>query len=103
MRIAIGQMWQESNTFNRNRTRWSDFENWGLAVGQQIFDQYSDTGELGGFLSAAKQWPKRCEFIGLGRFACWPWGAVEAATAARILDTVKEQLAITGPLDGVAL
>ncbi len=103
MRIAIGQMWQESNTFNRNPTRWSDFENWGLAVGQQIFEKYSDTGELGGFLSAAKQWPKRCEFIGLGRFVCWPWGAVEATTASRILDTFKEQLAITGPLDGIAL
>ncbi len=104
MRIAVGQMWQESNTFNRNLTRWSDFENWGVAVGPEIFERYGQTGELGGVLSGLRQWaePPR-ELIGLARFTCWPWGAVEAATAKRMLETFEEQLRIAGPLDGVCL
>src|SRR5438093_965765 len=56
--------------------------------------------------SPASSWcwsvPPR-ELIGLARFACWPWGAVEAATAKRILDTFAEQLRIAGPLDAVFL
>lgn len=104
MRIAVGQMWQESNTFNRNPTRWDDFANWGIAVGPEIFERYSETGELGGVLSTLRQWPEPpSELIGLARFACWPWGSVEAETAARILKTFDEQLTIAGPLDGVSL
>jgi microcystin degradation protein MlrC len=104
MRIAVGQMWQESNTFNRNLTRWENFEHWGVAVGADIFPRFGDTGELGGFLSACRQWPEPPrELIGLARFACWPWGAVESATARRILATFDEQLRIAGPLDAVFL
>lgn len=104
MRIAIGQLWQESNTFNRNPTRWSDFESWGIATGQQIFERYGDTGELGGILSAIREWKTPpTELIGLARFVCWPWGSVEAATADRILDTFAEQLRLAGPIDAVIL
>lgn len=104
MRIAVGQMWQESNTFNRNVTRWEDFSNWGIAVGPEIFERYGQTGELGGFLAGVRQWtePPR-ELIGLARFTCWPWGAVETATARRMFETFDEQLRIAGPLDAVCL
>lgn len=104
MRIAIGQMWQESNTFNRNLTRWSDFENWGIAVGPEILEKYGQTGEIGGLLSAIRQWPQPpSELIGLSRFVCWSWGPVEAETSKRIFDSFDEQLRIAGPLDAVCL
>ena len=104
MRIAIGQMWQETNTFNRNLTRWSDFENWGVAVGSDIFEKYGQTGEIGGVLAGIRQWPEPPrELVGLARFTCWPWGAVESATAKRLFETFDEQLRIAGPLDAVCL
>lgn len=104
MRIAVGQMWQETNTFNRNLTCWSDFENWGVAVGSDIFEKYGQTGEIGGVLAGLRQWPEPPrELIGLARFTCWPWGAVESTTATRIFETFDEQLRIAGPLDAVCL
>ena len=55
VRIAVGQLWQETNTFNRNLTQLSDFENWGLAAGRDVIDRYGETGELGGFLRERRQ------------------------------------------------
>jgi hypothetical protein len=72
MRIAVGQMWQETNTFNRNPTSLDDFENWGVAVGPEVVAQYGRTGELGGFLDACSTWDTAIDFPGLVRFACWP-------------------------------
>ena len=65
--------------------------------------RFGQTGELGGILSAIKAWPEAVELIGLSRFCCWPWGAVEADAASRILASFDEQLRIAGPLDGVCL
>lgn len=104
MRVAIGQLWQETNTFNRNPTRWSDFANWGIAIGSEVLEQFSQTGEVGGVLTGFRQWPEPPrEIIGLARFACWPWGAVEATTARRIFNHFDEQLRRAGPLDAVCL
>ena len=77
MRIAIGQLWQETNTFNRNPTRVSDFENWGVATGQAVLDRFGKTGELGGFVDGCRQWQSDIELVGLARLACWPWGRVD--------------------------
>lgn len=103
MRIALGQLWQESNTFNRNPTRWSDFENWGIATGPEIVARYGETGEIGGFLKETKTWAPEAEIVGLARFVCWPWGPVEAATFRRICDLFVERLRGAGKVDAVFL
>ena len=84
MRIAVGQLWQETNTFNRNPTTLSDFEHWGLVTGEKIIEEYGDTGELSGFLGHCRQWDPSIEFVGLVRCVCWPWGAVDGESWRRI-------------------
>ncbi|MDA0831863.1 MAG: M81 family metallopeptidase [Planctomycetota bacterium] len=103
MRIAIGQLWQETNTFNRNATTLADFENWGVATGGDVIAKYGNTGELSGFLKEAKTWDGDVEFVGLARYVCWPWGAVDAATWRKIRDDFIAQLEAAGPVDAVFL
>ncbi len=103
MRIAVGQLWQETNTFNPNPTTWADFEAMGVATGADILERFSETGELSGFLGEFQQQRPEAEYVGLARFACWPWGAVDDATWERIRKTFVDQLAACGPVDGVYL
>lgn len=103
MRIAVGQLWQETNTFNRNLTTWSDFEAMGVAVGQDLVDRFSKTGELSGFLGEFKKAQPQAEIVGLSRFACWPWGSVEKTTWKKIKESFTAQLKAAGKVDGVYL
>lgn len=103
MRIAVGQLWQETNTFNRNSTTRDGFENWGVAVGEEVVAQYGETGELGGFVAACRAWQSDVEFAGLVRAACWPWGRVDAATHQWIQQSFTDQLSRMGQVDGVLL
>lgn len=103
MRIAVGQLWQETNTFNRNPTVLAGFEQWGVAVGAAVVAEYGATGELGGFVHAVKQWARDIELVGLARYACWPWGAVSGETWRPIQQTFREQLEQASPVDAVFL
>ncbi len=103
MRIAIGQLWQETNTFNRNPTRLEDFENWGVAYGEDIVARYGETGEIGGFLGGLREWAADAEVVGLARFACWPWGRVDAETWEHVCANFAEQLTAAGEVDAVFL
>lgn len=103
MRIAVGQLWQETNTFNRNLTNWAAFHEWGIATGSDVLTRYGQTGELGGFVAECRTWNPDIELVGLARMVCWPWGAVEAATWQRIRQTFIESLQKVGPVDGVLL
>jgi len=103
MRIAIGQLWQETNTFNRNPTTLADFENWGVARGPELIEQFHSTGEVGGFVTACREWDPNVELVGLVRFACWPWGRVDTDTWHTIREAFQAELEKAGPLDGVLL
>lgn len=103
MRIAIGQLWQETNTFNRNLTRHSAFRDWGVAKGKDVLERYGQTGELGGFVSECHAWDPTIELVGLSRMVCWPWGPVEDATWQWIRLTFAETLQVAGPVDGILL
>ena len=105
LRIAVGQLWQETNTFNPNPTVWSDFENWGVAEGEEVVERYGETGELGGFLSrwSENRGSTNDELLGLARFACWPWGRVESSTWSMIRQSFSRQLQQIGAVDGVFL
>ncbi len=103
MRIAVGQLWQETNTFNRNPTTMDGFANWGIATGTDVVGEYGETGELGGFIAGCRDWDSTIEFAGLARFACWPWGPVDLDAWKHIRATFAEQLAAMGNVDAVFL
>lgn len=103
MRIAIGQLWQKSNTFNRNPTRWYDFRHWGISQGEELLSKYRETGELAGFISGCQSWSQPPELIGLTRLFAWPWGEIDAETWVTILQEFRESLKKSLPLDGVLL
>lgn len=103
MRIAVGQIWQETNTFNRNPTTFGDFENWGVALGDAVLDEYGDVGEIGGFVAGCRDALPDAEFAGLARFACWPWGPVAGDAWQRIQETFRAQLQAAGRIDAVFL
>lgn len=103
MRIAVGTCWQETNTFNPQVTRWSDFEAMGIAMGDDVVGRYGNTGELSGFLAEFRQLRPDAEYPGLARFGCWPSGSIEASAWQRIKETFAAQLRAVGTVDGVYL
>ena len=54
MRIAIGQLWQETNTFNPLPTTRADFEAFGVVRGAELVERMADTNELGGFIQSLR-------------------------------------------------
>jgi len=103
MRIAVGQVWQETNTFNRNPTTIDGFVQCGVADGEAVLGGYGNSGELGGFLEEVRLWQPEAEFVGLIRFACWPWGRVAADAWEHIRAQLQEQLRFAGQVDAVFL
>src|SRR4051794_26461444 len=103
MRIAIGQFWQETNTFNRNRTTLADFQNWGIATGTDVLQKFGETGELGGFVSGTRQWNSPPALVGLARFLCWPAGRVNQEAWDAIQETFLKSLDQAGKIDGVLI
>src|SRR4051794_4407077 len=103
MRIAVGQLWQETNTFNPLPTTRADYESFGIYRGPELVVRLADVNEPGGFFQEVGRWPEQPETIGLVRFAAWPSGPVTAETIrgifAEMLDAVKRAL----PLDAVYL
>ncbi len=103
MRIAIGQLWQETNTLNPLPTTRADFENFGIFEGNEILQRFAETNELGGFLQTLGAWPEQPEIVGLTRFAAWPSGPVDGPTFAMLIDRTMDALARAGHVDAVLL
>ncbi len=103
MRIAIGQLWQETNTFNPLPTTRADFEQFGVLRGPELVERMADTNELGGFIQSLRAWPERPEIVGLVRLPAWPSGAATRDTfdwlRRQLLDALRAML----PVDGVLL
>ncbi len=57
MRIAVGQLWQETNTLNPLPTTRADFEQFGVCRGQELVESMANTNELGGFIQSLRAWP----------------------------------------------
>jgi microcystin degradation protein MlrC len=103
MRIAIGQLWQESNTFNPNPTTRADFEQFGIVRGSELIERMADTNELGGFIRSLRGWPERPEIVGLVRLPAWPGGAATFDTFAWIRQELTDALRRAMPVDGLLL
>src|SRR5437763_8484699 len=103
MRIAIAQLWQETNTFNPLPTTRADFEHFGVLRGRELVEQMADTNELGGFIQSLRSWPEQPEIVGLVRFGAWPGGTATRDTFVWLLQELVEALSRQLPLDGVLL
>src|SRR6266852_7131933 len=103
MRIAIGQLWQETNTFNPIPTTREDFEQFGVVRGAALVEEMADTNELGGFIQSLRNWPERPEIVGLVRLPAWPAGTLTCNTFdwlhREMLVALKQAL----PVDAVLL
>jgi microcystin degradation protein MlrC len=103
MRLAIGQLCQESNAFNPLPTTRSNFEDFGVLHGHELVERMADTNELGGFIQSLRQWPERPEIVGLARLWAWPSGPATRETADWLCGTMVEALRRQPPVDGVLL
>src|SRR4051794_34790046 len=103
MRIAIGQLWQETNTFNPLPTTPAEFDHLGVLRGAELVERMADTNELGGFIQSLRAWPERPEIVGLVRLPAWPGGVATQETFLWILREMTEAVERVGKVDAVLL
>ncbi|WP_254507924.1 M81 family metallopeptidase [Anatilimnocola floriformis] len=103
MRIALGQLWQESNTFNPLRTTRANFEAFGVLRGDAILREMAETNELGGMIQSLRAWPSPPELVGLVRLPAWPAGTLTAETFDWIKQEIVESVQAAGKIDAVLL
>jgi len=100
-RIAVLQILQESNSFNPVPTERSDFEQFGLGIGEEVLTTYGSVDELGGFLEGLGRWQEPVEPVGLIRAQAWPGGPLSSDTMRWFERRLEQQLRLAGHLDGV--
>lgn len=103
MRIAIGQLWQETNTFNPIPTTREDFEQFGIVRGPELIETMAQTNELGGFIQSLRAWPEQPDIVGLVRLPAWPSGTATADTFAWMRQEMGDALRRQLPVDAVLL
>jgi len=103
VRIAIGQLWQETNTFNPLPTTQADFESFGVLRGPDLLEQLADTNEPGGFIQSLRRWPEQPEIIGLVRLPAWPSGPATAETLDWLCEEMEQALKAALPVDALLL
>src|SRR5687768_18569262 len=103
MRIAVGQVWQETNTFNPIRTVREDFDQFGVLRGPEVVARMAETNELGGFIQSLRRWQQRPEIVGLVRLPAWPSGRATAETFRWLRGELLDALERALPVDGVLL
>jgi microcystin degradation protein MlrC len=103
MRIAIGQLWQETNTFNPIPTTREAFEQFGVVRGAALVERMADTNELGGFIQSLRRWPERPEIVGLVRLPAWPAGMITRDTFDWLHQEMLVALKQALPVDAVLL
>lgn len=103
MRVAIGQLWQETNTFNPLPTTRDDFEAFGVLRGPDVVERMADTNELGGFIQELRRWPEKPDILGTARLPAWPSGIASADTWQWLRGTLLDELERVLPADAVLL
>lgn len=103
MRIAIGQLWQETNTLNPLATTRADFEQLGNCRGSDLVKQMADVNELGGFIQSMRAWPKTPEIVGLVRLPAWPSGTATADCFEWLQEEFFDAVEAAGNVDAFLL
>lgn len=103
MRIAIGQLWQETNTFNPLPTTRAEFEAFGVLRGAELLEKMATTNELGGFIQSLRAWPEQPEIVSLIRLPAWPSGTATLETFQWLRQEMVDALTAALPVDAVLL
>lgn len=103
MRIAIGQLWQETNTFNPIPTTRSDYEAFGVLRGDELVERMTDTNELGGMIRSLRRWNEKPQIVGLVRLAAWPGGLMTEEALRWIKQELIGALEKAIPVDALLL
>ncbi len=103
MRIAVGQLSQESNTLSPLATTRADFEAFGVCRGPDLLARMADVNELGGFIQSVRAWPGQHELLGLVRLWAWPAGPATHDTFLWLRDELVGAVRGALPVDGILL
>ena len=102
MRVAIGGIWHETNTFAAGLTTLADFRAYQYAEGPDLLARYTGTGtELGGMIEAAAA--LGIELVPTVYAGAVPSGTIARAALDAVAGTLDRMLAAAGPLDGALL
>jgi len=102
MRIAYGELKQESNTFSPVIATLDDFYAYHLYSGKEIEERLKSTNtEVAGFLDSAAA--KGIELVPTVAAMAMSGGKVEAGTYGVLKRRLLEEIAQAGPIDGVVL
>jgi microcystin degradation protein MlrC len=103
MRVAVAQLWQETNTFNPIPWERKHFEAGGLYFGADILEKLHDIGEIGGLVAAAEAEPEEVVLLPIIRAQAMAGGRVTAETLEFFRDKLVSGLRAVQPVDGVFL
>ncbi|MDP6447037.1 MAG: M81 family metallopeptidase, partial [Pirellulaceae bacterium] len=103
MHLAIGQIWQETNTLNPVATTRADFESMGVLRGADVLREMRGVNELGGALAEIETWPNPVQLSGLVRLPAWPSGLISRETCDWIVGEVFTAVERLDAVDGVLL
>ena len=102
LKIAVGGIWHETNTFSSLSTAYGDFERYQLAKDSDILGVYRDTNtEIGGVLGGLSE--LEVTIVPTVFAAAVPSGVIKRSDAERLCGELIERLIAAGSLDGVIL
>ncbi|MGI9493256.1 MAG: M81 family metallopeptidase [Geminicoccaceae bacterium] len=102
VRIGVGGIWHETNTFSTELTGSADFEAYQLALGDDLIARYENTGtELGGMIEGARH--HGLSLAPTLFAAAVPSGVIERAALAGLVDQLIAKLEEAMPLVGMLL
>lgn len=100
MNIAIGRLWQETNSFSERVTELSDFQQYTFKAGQTILDDMQkQDDELAGFADVLL--PEGVNCIPLLSASTWPGGTASEEVVKACRDAILEQLKMASGLDAI--
>ena len=101
MKIAIAQVFQETNTFSPLTTGINEFKQGGLYFGDEILENMRGIGEIGGFLSVINEEADTIEVVPIVRALAMSGGRVTSKALNYFEETLVSGLWENSPLDGI--
>ncbi len=103
MRIAVGELAQETDSFSPIVAERSDFEAYGLYFGDEVIERMRGVGPIGGFLDAVADSKREITLLPLIRAWGSAGGTITAPTLEFLTHGLISALRESLPVDGVFL
>ena len=103
MKIAVGQILQETNSFSPRPCTMADFEEGGLYLGDEILRKMKGTGEIGGLMSVVEREAPQAQLVPIIKATAMPGGMITEDTLKYLRTTLVDGLKRSLPVDGVFL